>query len=602
VNIQNSSSFNAFDIRIHADPIIMNGTSVSVAGSVLQNPVVVNECVNGFFMAGACQSSPGTVNVIIASSTSTTTPTTGRLFSVTYRIVGASTGTPISYPTGCSSSSVAGTTTCVAVSNAGATVPENVQAATFSTSAPPPDFTISANPTHVTIPRNTTGTSTITITALNGFSGTVFLTTSSTPGLGANVSPHNVTGSGTSTLTISATNAGNYNATVTGANGSLSHSTIVSVTITAPASGLVCIGPNGPGCPTFPTAFNPSYYIGNNLPIAVNVANSPSFNGFDIAIKADPTILNGTSFDTAGNAFISAGGSLFIASECINGHPIQGNCSSHDGPGVVHFAAASNVVVTGGHLFNVTYRVVGTGSIPITYQTGCTNTSNDSSCVTIVNAGTVIPENLLGATFSNAPDFTIRASPTSITIQPSTSGTSTIVIAAVNGFTGIVSLTTSSSPGLAANVNPHNITGSGNSILTVSAVTVGSYNVTVTGRSGSLSHSTTVSVTVAGSPPDFTITASPLSQSLKRGSSITFTITVKGTNNFNSTVNLASTISPLVTHGPSASLPSTVGPYSTSTMTVATQRNTPVGSYTITVTATSGSLSHTVSVTVTVTK
>src|SRR6267143_3302109 len=65
VNIQNSSSFNAFDIRIHADPIIINGTSVSVAGSVLQNPVVVNECVNGFFMAGACQSSPGIVNVII---------------------------------------------------------------------------------------------------------------------------------------------------------------------------------------------------------------------------------------------------------------------------------------------------------------------------------------------------------------------------------------------------------------------------------------------------------------------------------------------------------------------------------------------------------
>jgi hypothetical protein len=604
VNIQNSSSFNAFDIRIHADPTVINGTSVSVTGSVLQNPVVVDECVNGFFMAGACQSSPGIVNVIIAASSSTTAPTTGRLFSVTYNIIRTSTGTAITYPTGCSSSSVAGTTTCVAVSNGGATVPENVQAATFSNSAPAPDFAISANPSHITIPLNTPGTSTITVTALNGFTGTVFLTTSSTPGLGANVNPHNVTGSGTSTLTVSSANSGNYNATVTGTSGSLSHSTIVSVSVTTPASGLVCMGPSGSNiCPRSPPAFNPSYYIGASiLPIAVNVQNSPAFNGFDVAIKADPALLNGTGFDNVGHAFISAGGMVFIVSECINGHPIQGNCSSQDGPGIAHIAATSNVLVTGGHLFNVTYRVIGTGSVTITYQTGCTNTSNDGSCVTIVNAGSVIPENLQGATFSNAPDFTIRASPTSITIPPNTPGKSTIVIAAVNGFNGIVSLTTSSSPGLAANISPHNITGSGNSILIVSAVNVGNYSVTVTGASGSLSHSTTVSVMVAGSPPDFTITANPYSQSLKRGSSTTFTITIKGTNNFNSTVNLTATISPLVTRGPTASLPSIVGPYSTSTMTVSTQHNTPVGSYTITVTATSGSLSHTVSVTVTVTK
>lgn len=339
VNVQNSSSFNAFDIRIHADPTIINGTSVSLTGSVLQNPVVVHECVNSFFMAGACQSSPGIVNVIIAASSSTTAPTTGRLFSVTYRIVGTSSGTPIDYPTGCSSSSVTGTTTCVAVSNGGTTVPESVQAATFSNSAPAPDFTISANPTHITIPPNTPGTSTITITAVNGFTGTVFLTTSSTPGLGANISPHNVTGSGISTLTVSAVNAGNYTATVTGTSGSLSHSTTVSVTITAPPP-----------------------------------------------------------------------------------------------------------------------------------------------------------------------------------------------------------------------------------------------------------------------PPDFTLTVSPSSQSLDSGSSTTFTITVKGTNGFNSTVNLTASIFPLITHGPTASLPSTVGPYSTSTMTISTQHNTPVGSYTITVTATSGSLSHTMSVTVTVTR
>ena len=369
------------------------------------------------------------------------------------------------------------------------------------------------------------------------------------------------------------------------------------------ASNLVCIGPTGSNvCPTSPPAFtHPSF--GQTLEIAINVENSSSFNGFDIAIKADPTVLNGTNILLVGDTFLAKGGMVFIASECINGHPVQGNCTSQDGPGVVHVSAASNIVVTGGHLFNVTYHI-GTGSTPIAYQTGCTNTSNDGNCVTIVNAGTVIPETLQAATFSNAPvpDFTINSNPSSISVAVNTTGTSTIVISAVNGFTGTVSLTTSSSPGLAANVSPHNVTGSGSSTLTVSAGNAGGYNVTVTGKSGSLSHSTTVSVVVTGPPPDFTITLTPSSQSLRRGSSTTFTITVKGSNGFNSTVNLGARVSPLVNHGPAESLPSTVGPYSTSTMTVSSQRNITVGSYTITVTAMSGSLSHSAVVTVSVTK
>jgi len=133
VNIQSSDSFNAFDIRLQANPSILNGSSISIAGSLLQtSAVLVQECINGFFMAGSCQSSPGIVEVIIAASTSTTPPTTGRLFSVTYNVVGTTTGISITYPTGCSSSSVSGTTTCVAVANGNAVVPETVQAATFS--------------------------------------------------------------------------------------------------------------------------------------------------------------------------------------------------------------------------------------------------------------------------------------------------------------------------------------------------------------------------------------------------------------------------------------------------------------------------------------
>ncbi len=132
VTIQASDAFNAFDIRVQADPTILNGAAISLTGSVLSSPVFTAVCINGFFMGGSCQSSPGTDEAIVSTSSSTTAPTTGLLFSITYNIVGTTTGTMISYPTGCSSSSVSGTTTCVAINNAGAVVPETVQTASFS--------------------------------------------------------------------------------------------------------------------------------------------------------------------------------------------------------------------------------------------------------------------------------------------------------------------------------------------------------------------------------------------------------------------------------------------------------------------------------------
>jgi hypothetical protein len=102
--------------------------------------------------------------------------------------------------------------------------------------------------------------------------------------------------------------------------------------------------------------------------------------------------------------------------------------------------------------------------------------------------------------------------------------------------------------------------------------------------------------------PDFSISATPTTQTISKGASATFTITITGTNGFNGTVTLSTTISPLVKNGPKISVPTTVGPYSNSTLTVSTTHPTPVGTYTITVTATSGSITHKITITVIVTK
>ena len=119
---------------------------------------------------------------------------------------------------------------------------------------------------------------------------------------------------------------------------------------------------------------------------------------------------------------------------------------------------------------------------------------------------------------------------------------------------------------------------------------------TVTAASGSVSG--TASVTVTSVPPDFSLSVSPSSQSVKRGNTATYTVTITPANGFNGSVTLSLTGQPsgsTVTFTPS---PAT----STSTLTVKTLSSTSRRSYTLTVKGVSGSLSHTTTTSLTVTK
>ena len=89
--------------------------------------------------------------------------------------------------------------------------------------APQPDFSVSA-PLGVTIHAGSPTTSTINVTSINQFSGTVVLTATGSQGLTASITPSSLTGSGTATLTVSAPTNGSYTVTVTGKSGSLTHS------------------------------------------------------------------------------------------------------------------------------------------------------------------------------------------------------------------------------------------------------------------------------------------------------------------------------------------------------------------------------------------
>ncbi len=92
-----------------------------------------------------------------------------------------------------------------------------------------PDFNITANPSVLSLTAGSLGNSTITVMSQNGFGDNVTLNvmTNSTS-LGCTLNPLLITGgSGSSTLSCRGSPGGYYNATVTGTNGTLTHSTSV---------------------------------------------------------------------------------------------------------------------------------------------------------------------------------------------------------------------------------------------------------------------------------------------------------------------------------------------------------------------------------------
>ena len=86
-----------------------------------------------------------------------------------------------------------------------------------------PDFSLSANPTSLTIAQGAQGTSTITVTPIDGFSGSVTLNATGLPsGVTAGFSPNPTTSTSTMTITVGAgTPPGTSTITITGTSGGL---------------------------------------------------------------------------------------------------------------------------------------------------------------------------------------------------------------------------------------------------------------------------------------------------------------------------------------------------------------------------------------------
>jgi regulation of enolase protein 1 (concanavalin A-like superfamily) len=106
------------------------------------------------------------------------------------------------------------------------------------------------------------------------------------------------------------------------------------------------------------------------------------------------------------------------------------------------------------------------------------------------------------------PDFSLTATPSSQTVTVGGSTSHTATVTALNGFSGTVTLSVSGLPtGATASFNPSSVVDSGGSTLSVSTLgstPPGTYILTITGTSGSLTHSTTASFVISGVPAGWT--------------------------------------------------------------------------------------------------
>jgi len=200
---------------------------------------------------------------------------------------------------------------------------------------------------------------------------------------------------------------------------------------------------------------------------------------------------------------------------------------------------------------------------------------------------------------SATADFTLASSPTSLTLAQGGSGTTTIAVTPLNGFTGSVTFLATGLPtGVTATFSPNPTTKTGTLTLTAaSTASPGASTVTINGTSGSLTASTTVTVTVAASATaNFTLASSPTSLTVAQGGSGTTTISVTPQNGFTGSVALSATGLPTgvtATFSPSSAT-------ATSTLTLAASSTATAGSATVTIQGASGSLSQTVTLPLTV--
>ena len=214
-------------------------------------------------------------------------------------------------------------------------------------------------------------------------------------------------------------------------------------------------------------ASDPTYTLYDD----VAISNGSAGNTPDFSLSASPASLTG-----AGSATVSASPSSGFASTiALSTIGLPSGATGSLSTTSLSTSGSATLTLAPGTAAAGTYPLVVTGN-----SGSLTHTANISWTIASVAS----------------PDFTLTASPSSV----SGAGSSTIAIAGTGGFSGTVSLAVSGAPsGGTASLGSSSLTSARTTGLTLTpgSAAAGTYPLTIAATSGALSHSATVSWTIA---------------------------------------------------------------------------------------------------------
>src|SRR6266852_5247641 len=364
-----------------------------------------------------------------------------------------------------------------------------------------PDFSLAASPASQTVTAGSSTTYTININRTGGFTGTVALSSSGAPaGASATFNPSS-TGGSSSTLTVTtsaSTPAGSSTLTITGTSGSQTRTTTATLVVqplpgpdyslsasptSASSTMSVTTSATTPAATYTLTITGISGSLSHTTSVTLVVQPPP-----DYSLAANPSNQTVTQGNGVGyNLSVSSSGG-FAGSVTLSAGGLPSGVSAAFSPNPTSATSA---------MFVATSATTPTGTYSLTIA-GASGSLSHAITVTLV----VQP--------APTPDYSLAASPSSQAVTQGQGVGYTVSIVPTAGFAGQVTLSTTGLPsGAAATFSPNPTGASSTMSVTTSAATpFGSYVVTVTGVSGSLSHTTTVTLIVVGSCSTPTLTTS----------------------------------------------------------------------------------------------
>lgn len=395
---------------------------------------------------------------------------------------------------------------------------------------PLPDYTLSINPTSISLPAGESADVFVNVASLNGFDQSVSLKLDSD--LKASLSSTTINGAGTTRLSINSdrtTAVGNYLITVTSSSetkaGVIEKRATLPVTITAPPDFTLVALPNT---------------------LDIDPGKSSSVNVSINAVNRFTGIVNLTANSSNPN----------ITTSLTN---------SNIGPN-----SNSNLMIN-----------VGANVSPGTYDVSVFGSSTG-----IQQKTTIVRVNV-----KSVGDFDLMLNTARQEIMAGESASFVVNTIGQMGFAERITLS-ASVDGLQTSFSPTTIDATAMSTLTVNTIQeteAKDYLVTITARGGGISKTTTATLTVKPRlVGDFTLTATPDLQTISASKSTSFSLAISPQNGFNDLVNLTAEVS----EGSIQVIFSntTARPGDNISATVITTGNTPPQNYSIRIIGASGSL------------